>query len=116
MTYGYSDDLRKSCLSCYDKSGKTQKEVAQIFGISERTLSNWIRLRKQGDYSCRSNQKNRHCPKLDDSLLLSYISENPDAYLYEIGEHFGVTAPGVFYALKRLGVTRKKNYSLRRKE
>ena len=72
MTYGYSDDLRNSCLSYYDKSGQPQKEVALMFGIGLKTLSNWIRLRKQGSAPLRSNQKARHCPKLDEHSLRSY--------------------------------------------
>lgn len=114
MTYGYSDDLRKSCLSYYDKSGKTQKEVAFIFSIGLKTLSNWINHRKRGDYSLRVNQKKRNCPKLDQASLLSFISQFPDAYLHEIAEHFNVTIPGVHYAFKRCGITRKKNNTLRR--
>lgn len=113
MSYGYSDDLRKSCLSYYDKSGKTQKEVSQIFGIGLKTLSNWICLRKKGNYSRRSSPNNRNCPKLDKELVLSYISSNPDAYLIEISEHFDVSISGAHYALKRFGITRKKNDSLR---
>lgn len=113
MTYGYSDDLRKMCLSYYDKSEKPQKEVALMFGIGLKTLSNWLRDRKEGFTSLRSEQKARHCPKLDDQSLRTYIGENPDAYLYEIAEHFDVSIPAVHYAFKRLGITRKKNHALR---
>lgn len=113
MTYGYSDDLRNSCLSYYDKSGKAQKEVALMFGIGLKTLSNWLRLRKEGSVSLRSNQKARHCPKLEEQALRSYIAAHPDAYLHEIAEHFDVSIPAVHYAFKRLGITRKKNHALR---
>ena len=84
-----------------------------MFGIGLKTLSNWIRLRKQGSAPLRSNQKARHCPKLDEHSLRSYIADNPDAYLQEIAEYFDVSIPAVHYAFKRLGITRKKNHALR---
>ena len=109
MTYGYSDDLRSAALSYYDKGGVTQKEVSEIFGVGLKTLSNWIRLRKSGDYSRRSQQKKKSAVKLDESALLQYIKENPDAYNHEVGMHFNVHPTTIFYARKRLGLSRKKN-------
>ena len=37
------------------------------------------------------------------------IEEYPDAYQYERAERFGVSQKGIYEALKRLGVTYKKN-------
>ena len=108
MTYGYSDDLRRAALKYYDSKLISQQQVCSIFDISLRTFSNWIRLRKQGNYSRRANQKKKGATKIDESKLKQYIQEHPDAYNHEIGEHFGVHGTTIYYACKRLGITRKK--------
>lgn len=109
MTYGYSDDLRVAALAYYDKGGVTQQEVSKIFGIAAKTLSNWLRLRKEGEFSRRAAQKKLLAYKLDEAALRQYISDNSDAYNREIGDYFGVHPTTIFYARKRLGITRKKN-------
>ncbi len=109
MTYGYSNDLRRAALNHYDRGRVTQKQVCEIFGISLKTFSNWISLRKQGDYSRRVNQKKKGAVKLDESKLIEYIKQNPDAYNHEIGKHFSVHGTTIYYACKRLGISRKKS-------
>jgi transposase len=109
MTYGYSDDLRIAALSYYDKEDVTQKQVSNIFGISLKTFSNWIRLRKSGDFSRRPSGTKRPSIRLDESSLVEYISDNPDSYLHEVAQYFSVHPTTIYYALKRLGITRKKN-------
>jgi transposase len=116
MTYGYSDDLRIAALSYYDREGVSQKDVSVIFGVSLKTLGNWVRLRKEGNFSRRSAQKKRESYKLDEAELRQYISDNPDAYNREVSLHFGVHPTSIFYARKRLGLTRKKNDSIRREK
>ncbi|EIG24800.1 transposase domain protein, partial [Neisseria sicca VK64] len=37
-----------------------------------------------------------------------------DAYLHEIAKHFDCTAAAVCYALKQMGMTRKKDHHLQR--
>ena len=37
------------------------------------------------------------------------VDENPDSYIYERAERFSISASGMRYALKRLGMSRKKN-------
>lgn len=114
MSYGYSDDLRMAALSYYDKGGVTQSQVSEIFGVALKTLSNWIRLRKAGDFSRRSGQKKKGAVKIDEAALQNYIEAHPDAYNREVAEHFGVHPTTIHYARKRLGITRKKNSALRR--
>ena len=108
MTYGYSDDLRQAALKYYDSENVTQKQVCGIFGISLKTFSNWIHQKKQGIYSRRLNQSRKGATKINESRLKEYIKENPDAYNHEIGEYFGVHSTTIYYACKRLGISRKK--------
>lgn len=109
MTYGYSDDLRKAALACYDRGGCTQAMASDVFGIGLKTFSNWIRLRKGGDVSRRSSQKPKGALKLEECKLREYIARHPDQYLHEIAAQFGVHPTSIHYACKRSGITRKKN-------
>ena len=109
MTYGYSDDDSQAALKYYDSNLISQQEVCGIFGISLRTLSNWILWRKQGHYRRRVNQKKKGATKIDESKLKEYIQQYPDAYNHEIGEHFGVHGTSIYYACKRNSITRKKS-------
>lgn len=53
--------------------------------------------------------------KLDYNQLKEFVKENPDAFLREYAEHFNVTTVGIWSALKRLGITRKKRLQLSKK-
>jgi transposase len=114
MTYGYSDDLREKALIYYDKGGKSQAEVSDIFGVSHRTFSQWVKLRKAGDFRRRPQQKQRAPAKIEDAALRRYIDEHPDAYLREIAVVFKVSDVGILKACRRLGITRKKNSAVLR--
>lgn len=114
MTYGYSDDLREKALRYYDKGGKSQAEVSDIFGVSHRTFAQWVKLRKLGDFRCRPQQKRRTSTKIEGAALRKYIDEHPDAYLREIAVVFEVSDVGILKACRRLGITRKKNTAVLR--
>lgn len=109
MTYGYSNDLREKALRYYDKFGKTQAEVSDIFGVSHRTFAQWVKLRKSGDFRRRSKQKQRTPVKIGGEELRRYIEQHPDAYFREIAVVFKVSDVGILKACRRLGITRKKN-------
>lgn len=76
--------------------------------ISLTTLKKWLRLYKVGKlYEVKPrSHKGR---KIDDEALKAYVMKNPDAYLKEIASVFGRTDSGIYRALKRLGVSYKKN-------
>ena len=47
--------------------------------------------------------------KIDKEALKRAVEEKPDAYLSELAKPFGCTEQAVFYALKKMGITVKKN-------
>ncbi|KIC72106.1 hypothetical protein DB41_KU00020 [Neochlamydia sp. TUME1] len=109
----YSHDLRKKALN-YIKNGGSMATASVVFGVTVRTLTNWIKRKKQGDLAPK---KRRPSPsKIDSEKLKLYIKQTPDAYLREIAEGFGVTIAAVFYACKRLKITLKKRHPSTRKE
>jgi putative heme iron utilization protein len=46
--------------------------------------------------------------KIDKDDLKQTVAENPDAFLRELAEKYDWTESAVFYALKKLAITRKK--------
>jgi len=109
MTYGYTLELRTRALAFLDKGG-SRKEVCEIFNISRKTLYNWIKLRQEtGELKMKDRPLVRSSRKLTKERLLAYLEKHPDHYLKEIGAAFKVAGSSVFNALRKFGITRKKN-------
>ena len=114
MTYGYPIELRARALSFLD-SGEKQQKVCEVFAISRRTLYSWIKLREEtGDIQIKERPKVRSTRKLTKDALLAYVDKHSDHFLREIAQSFGVAQSSVFAALRKFGITRKKNDALLR--
>ncbi len=99
----YPAQFRKKLLSVKEKEGLTNKEAAKRFGVGKESVSRW-----------KSNpnpvfKRNRPAQKIDMEALKKDVEEHPDDFIYERAERFSVSDSGMRYALKRLGVSRKKN-------
>ena len=53
-------------------------------------------------------KRNRPAQKIDMDALKKDVELNPDSFIYERAERFSVSNSGMRYALKRLGISRKK--------
>jgi len=111
----YSKDMRVAALNCVER-GERHEDIIKFFGISLKTLSNWVRLsnengdlqpNKRQDYSKNENLR---------SALSQVVLENPDLTLDEFAEIIPKHRTTIFYHLKKLGITRKKNHTIRGKK
>ena len=102
----YSADLRNKALNYYEQC-KNISQTAATFNLSRNTLYLWIHLKKQTG-SLKHQVTGLNAVKLDRQKLAQYVGQHPDAYLHEIAKHFDCTAAAVYYALKQMGMTRKK--------
>ena len=109
----YSTDLRKRVLK-YVEDGGSKEDAVNIFGVCMKTIWNWIKRHKQGNLPPKIKEVRPR--KIDNDRLKKCIEGNPDAYLREIAEEFGVTPPAVFYACKRLRITLKKRQQITKNE
>lgn len=102
----YSLDFRATVLRHID-SGSTIEAVSRMFSIGTTTIKTWKRLRTE---TGKLEGGGRPCNpyKIDNEALKLYLKERPDAFLNEIASHFGVTAPAIHTAMKRMNITRKK--------
>lgn len=113
MSYGYDTKFRERVLTYYDRIGNKVK-VCEAFGITRRTLYNWLELREEnGDFSLQDRPKVRSSRKITKEKLEAYIEAHPDHFLREIAQEFKVSVSSVFNALKKFRITRKKNDPLR---
>jgi transposase len=99
----YSLDFRQKVLEVRSKEGLTFAEVSARFRVGINSVVRWSKRIE--------SQKTRNKPsvKIDMDALKKDIEEFPDAYQYERGKRLGVSQMGICDALKRLGVTYKKN-------
>ncbi|CAG0940932.1 hypothetical protein BROC_01214 [Candidatus Brocadiaceae bacterium] len=99
----YSLDFRKKVLAIKAKEGLTGKEVSLRFGIGIASVTRWTKCLAP----CRTRTK--PATKLDMEALAQDVKQHPDAYQYERAARLGVSQRAIGNALKRLGVSYKKN-------
>jgi len=103
----YSVDLRKKVMD-FIGEGNAIEEAHRVFKVGTTTIREWRKLlNEQGKLDKRPLERGHKkvCPE----KLRAYMKENPDSYLRETAEVFNCTEQAIFYALKRLKITRKKN-------
>ena len=108
---GYGIDLRRQVMRFINKGG-SKVEAAILFGVARSRIYEWLKL----DKSLSSGKKPgpKKATRIDEAALLSALKENPDALLRELAVRFKVDPSSIYYALKRLRVSRKKNVGLHR--
>jgi len=114
MPKSYSVDLRERVLKYLEKN-QNREAASLLFQVGVATIYRWISRKKE-----KGNVEPLRRPyvykKIDDQKLIEYIEKNPDHFLSEIGKHFNLTTQAIFYALKRLKITRKKSSRSIKKE
>jgi Transposase and inactivated derivatives len=109
----YDIKFRQSAIA-YWKDGHSKKETARIFKVSADTLQRWkSQLAESGSLAPKKRRESWR--KIEPARLAEYVSQHPDAYLKEIAQEFNCTDVAVLIALRRLKITRKKNYSIQGK-
>lgn len=106
MAKAYSQDLRERVLSFLEKNDD-KKAASSLFEVGIASIYSWIKRKKE-----TGNLKPLHreyaYKKIDYDALKKHVELHPDHFLFEIAEVFSVTPQAIFYALKKLKITRKK--------
>jgi len=114
MPKSYSVDLRERVLKHLEKN-PDKKAASVLFQVGIATVFRWV-ARKKLKGNVEPLRRKYAYKKIDDQKLIEYVKANPDHFLSEIAEYFGLTLQAIFYALKRLKITRKKRQHSTRKE
>ena len=99
----YSLDFRKQVFKIKQKEGLTFEQTSDRFSIPIRTLFRWQKRIEP------KIKRDKPSTKIDMDALAKDIKDNPDLYQYERAKKLGVSQSAIFYALKRLKVSYKKN-------
>ena len=99
----YSLDFRKRVMRIKGEKDLTFVAASERFGVGIRTLFNWSNRMEP------KTTRDKPATKIDMGKLRGDIREYPDAFQHERAKRFDVSASAIFYALRRLGITYKKN-------
>ena len=99
----HSLGFRMKVLSVKEREKLSFRKAAKRFDVGVTSLVRWSKN------SNPSKNRNKPATKINMEALKKDIQDNPDAYQYERAEKFGVTQNGIWHAMRRLGVTYKKN-------
>ncbi len=113
MPKSYSIDLRERVLQHLEKN-PNREGASRLFQVGIATIYRWLSRKKQKG-NVEPLRRSYAYKKIDDQKLIDYVEKNPDHFLYEIAKYFNLTLQAVFYALKRLKITRKKSSRSTRK-
>ena len=100
----YSIDFRKQVLRSI-KDGMTIREAASFYGLSTSSIHSW-----QQSLAPKTTRK-KAPTKISNEALLKDVEQHPDDYMYERAQRLGCSKSGVESALKRLGISQKKEFS-----
>lgn len=98
----YSLDMRKKILKIRVEEGLSMAKVAKRFGVGVASVMRW-----SNNIDCI--KKRNRSTKIDKEALKRDVEQYPDAYQYERAARLGVSKYCVWYSLKRLNITYKKN-------
>jgi transposase len=99
----YSLDYRKRVFAVKKKEQLTFSETSKRFHVSMNTLFRWQRRLEP------KTQRNKPATKIDMEALRKDIQRHPDKFQYERAKEFGVTQGAIWFALKRMNISYKKN-------
>jgi transposase len=118
MARPYTADLRERVLLACERGGLSRSRIADLFGVGESTLYRWRQAwRTEGRREAKPH-RGGPAPRLDAAALdrlKELVAASNDRTLAEyaagLGERAGVAASGptVCRALRKLGLTRKKD-------
>ena len=84
-------------------NGLSYQKTADYYGISTSTIQKW-----ETDISIKTTH-NKAPAKIPDDALRQDVADNPDSYQYERAKRLGCSESGISHALKRLGISQKKD-------
>ena len=99
----YSSDFRRKVLSVREKESLTIAAVATRFNVGIASVTRWIKN------PTPQLTRNKPATKIDMDALAKDVVDHPDAYQYERAKRLGVSEKGVGHALRRMGLSYKKN-------
>lgn len=99
----HSLDFRKHVFRVKEDEQLTYDETAKRFKIGKASLVRWNKEIEP------KKRRNKPAIKIDMERLKADVISYPDSFQYERAARLGVSRSGIYWALKRLGISYKKN-------
>ena len=99
----YSLDFRQKVLSVRAKDNLTLATTAKRFDVGIASISRWLKRIEV------KPTRNKPAVKINMQRLQEDLDAYADSYYFERAKRLNVSTSCVFYAIKRLGVSYKKN-------
>jgi transposase len=113
MGGSYSAFLRERAIRFVETEKGSPKVACAVLGIHSSTLTKWLKKYRETGETASAARPSYRTRKVDITILKQMVADNPDATLEELSQPFNVFPSTIFYHLKKLGITRKKNHALR---
>jgi transposase len=101
----YPADFRAQVIKSVKQQGMSIRQACAFYDISKATLQNWLK-----DPSIKLT-RNKPPSKIHNDALLKDVEQYPDDYLHERAQRLSCSKSGIEAALKRLGISKKKDLS-----
>ena len=95
----YSADFRAQVIKSVKNKDMSIRQACTFYNVSKTALQRWLK-----DSSIKQTRD-----KPPTKALLKDVEQYPDDYLYERARRFNCSKTGIFNALKRLGISQKKD-------
>lgn len=92
------------------QAGGRKTEAARRFQVARASVYNWV---KAPDGLAYQRPGPRGPRRLDWEALRAHVAQQPDLTQKERARHFGVSRHCIWYALRQMGMTWKKNVRVR---
>jgi transposase len=116
----YSNDLRQRIVAAYETGDYSQDEIAELFGVCQKTVSNFVRRKEETGSPDRLPRGGGRQAHLDDQarqFIRELIKDSNHLTLAPLCQqvdekfHKRVSQPTLGRALAALGLKRKKRLS-----
>ena len=99
----YSADFRAQVIKSVKNKDMSIRQACIFYNVSKTALQRWLKN--------PSIKKTRNKPpsKIPNEALLKDVTQHPDDYMYERAQRLGCSKSGIEIALRRLGISQKKD-------
>lgn len=100
----YSADFRAQVIKSIKQQNMSIRQACAFYDISKTTLQRWLKN------PAIQKTRNKSPSKIHNDALLEDVAKYPDDYLYERAQRLNCSKSGIEAALKRLGISQKKDF------
>ena len=99
----YSADFRAQVIKSVKNKDMSIRQACTFYNVSKTALQRWLKNPNI------KQTRDKSPTKIPNEALLTDVKQHPDDYLYERARRFNCSKTGMHTALKRLGISQKKD-------